>query len=431
MARDRPSASRVRAARARWVDGTRLFRIALAAAAYLVYAYVNQGRPAGLDYFVPLADAFLDGRLDIRAEPFLNELVPIAGTDRGYVVYPPMPAVLLLPAVALFGPELDQAGISILLGALNVYLASGVLARLGLRHETWLTLSLVFAFGSIVWYSAQAGTSWHFAHVSSLLLMLVAIRGTQVGWPLWAIGAAYAAAGLCRLPMLLAAPFFLAYLAYRVRTEDAADRAPFGWTRRPTPGARIGAVDVRSVVRDGLAFSLGPVLLLGAFAIYNAARFGSPTEAGYELIPGLLEEHQYRFGFFSVVNIPRNLYAMFLTPPRLVEPAPFLQPPLLGGMSLLLTSPIFLWAIRARRPSWFVVGCWATVIAILIPVLLHADPGGAQFGYRYAQDFYPFLLLLTAHGIGRNLSFEATLAAAIGFVVNAWGMWATAIQWFA
>jgi len=71
------------------------------------------------------------------------------------------------------------------------------------------------------------------------------------------------------------------------------------------------------------------------------------------------------------------------------------------------------------------------VAAILIPVLLHADPGGAQFGYRYAQDFYPFLLLLTAHGIGRLVSFEATVALAIGFIVNAWGMWATTVNWFA
>src|SRR5688500_931348 len=89
-------------------------RVALATVAYLVYAYVNQGRPAGLDYFVPLADALLHGRLAIPAESFLNELVPIPNTGTGYVVYPPMPAILLVPVVAVFGAEVDQAGISIL-----------------------------------------------------------------------------------------------------------------------------------------------------------------------------------------------------------------------------------------------------------------------------------------------------------------------------
>jgi hypothetical protein len=423
-------AKRLHRAIARRLRSVAWLRVALAALAYLVYAYINQGRPAGLDYFVPLADAFLHGGLAIPAEPFLNELVPIGDSGLGYVVYPPMPAVLLLPFVAAFGSSLDQAGISILLGATNVFLASGVLARLGLRREVWVVLSLAFAFGSIGWYSAQSGSSWHFAHVSATFFMLLAIRGTQVGWPLWAIGIAYGGAGLSRLPVFLSAPFFVAYLIHRVRT-DPGDARPFGWTRRITPLDQIGRFDVSRLVREGLVFSLGTALLLVPFLAYNLARFGSPTEAGYEMIPGLLDEYQYRFGFFSVVNVPRNLYALLLTPPRLVEQAPFLQPALLGGMSILLTTPVFLWAIRARSATWFVVGCWAAVAAILVPVLLHADPGGAQFGYRYAQDFYPFLLLLTAHGIGRTVGFEATLALAIGFVVNAWGMWATTVNWFA
>lgn len=428
MPNDDRYARRLQRALAGRLRGIAWVRVALAALAYLVYAWVNQGRPAGLDYFVPLADALLRGSLAIQAESFLNELVPIANTGMGYVVYPPMPAILLLPVVAVFGAEVDQAGISILLGAVNVYLASGVLVRLGLRREVWLVLSLAFAFGSIGWYSAQSGSSWHFAHVCATFFILLAIRGTQVGWPLWAIGIAYAAAGLSRLPVFLSAPFFLAYLIHLGRMGPAR---PFGWTRRTIERDRLGGFDMPALLRGGLTFSLGTVFLLVPFLAYNVARFGSPTEAGYNLIPGLLDEYQYRFGFFSVVNVPRNLYAMLLTPPRLVEQAPFLQPALLGGMSLLLTTPVFLWAVRSRSATWFVAGCWAAVIAILVPVLLHADPGGAQFGYRYAQDFYPFLLLLTAYGIGRLVGFEAAIALAIGFIVNAWGMWATSVTWFA
>jgi hypothetical protein len=428
MPNEHPRARRLRRALDARLRGIAWIRIALAALAYLVYAYVNQGRPAGLDYFVPLADAFLHGRLAIPAESFLNELVPI-GDGMGYVVYPPMPAVVLMPFVAAFGAGIDQAGISILLGALNVFLASGVLARLGLRREVWLALSLAFAFGSIGWYSAQSGSSWHFAHVCATFFMLLAIRGTQVDWPPWAIGIAYGAAGLSRLPVFLSAPFFVAYLVHRSRADSAG--RPFGWARRITDADRVGRFDAVALVRGGLVFSAGVALLLLPYFAYNVARFGAPMEAGYDMIPGLLDEYQYRFGFFSVVNVPRNLYALLLTPPRLVEQAPFLQPALLGGMSILLTTPVFVWAIRSRSASWFVVGCWAAVGAILLPVLLHADPGGAQFGYRYAQDFYPFLLLLTAHGIGRLVGFEATLALALGFIVNAWGMWATTVNWFA
>ena len=37
----------------------------------------------------------------------------------------------------------------------------------------------------------------------------------------------------------------------------------------------------------------------------------------------------------------------------------------------MLTSPIFLWAIRARRPDWFGLGAWLSIAVILIPNLTH------------------------------------------------------------
>ena len=64
-----------------------LFVLALA-----VYAWLNNGREAQLDYFVPLADAFLHGRLGLTEMPSnLNELVPFNGL--AFVVYPPMPEI--------------------------------------------------------------------------------------------------------------------------------------------------------------------------------------------------------------------------------------------------------------------------------------------------------------------------------------------------
>ena len=90
-----------------------------------------------------------------------------------------------------------------------------------------------------------------------------------------------------------------------------------------------------------------------------------------------------------------------------------------------------LWSIKARRPDWFGLGAWLAVGLILIPILLHADPGGAQFGFRYAQDFYPFLFLLTVRGLGGRIGFEAWLAIAIGLAVNLWGMGSTYFDWWA
>ena len=86
---------------------------------------------------------------------WLNEVVPVG--DLSYVVYPPAPALLVLPFVAAFGPEMNQAWPSIGFGALNVAIVSLILRRMGVERGPRVILSLVFAFGTITWYSAQAG----------------------------------------------------------------------------------------------------------------------------------------------------------------------------------------------------------------------------------------------------------------------------------
>jgi hypothetical protein len=407
--------------------GLSLLLFVLAAA---VYWFVNGDRRAANDYFVPLADAFLHGRLGVSdAPPWLNELVP-GPSGTWYVVYPPMPAVVLLPFVALVGPGLDQARISILLGALNVPLAWWVIQGMGVSWRRGAVFALVFGLGTIVWYSAQVGSSWHFAHVVAIAATLLAIRLAQLDAPPWVIGLVFAAAVLSRLPTALGVVFFGAYLADRAIRERDGRGGVFGALRGRGVVASLDLPWSR-IVRLGASFALGLALPVALYGVYNALRFGSPTEAGYALIPGLLEEYQYQSGFFSVVNVPRILYAMFLTTPVQVDGFPWVQPRVLGGLSIALTTPAFFWAIGARRRDWFTLGAWASVGLILVPTLLHADPGGAQFGFRYAQDVYPFLLLLMIHGMRGRVRFEAGLAIAFGLLVNVWGMGATYFGWFA
>jgi len=415
---------------ARGIDpGSLAVAIGLAVVAFLVYSLVNNDRPAKLDYFVPLADAFLHGRLGLLEEPpsgGYNELVAANGLL--HVVYPPMPAIVLVPFVAAFGPEMDQARVSILFGALNVALAWWVALSMGTRRSTALVLAIALGFGSITWYSAQAGTAWHIAHVLSLTFALAAIGAAVRGGPPVLIGLLVAAMGLCRLPMLLGAPFFLAYLVHRA-SQPAADPGGFGAPGDPARDA-IRNVSPRRLVALGAAFAVGLGGPLVLFLFYNTARFGSPLEMGYALIPGLLDEYQYRDGFFSVVNIPRKLYAMFLSAPVEVQGFPWIQSRPLGGLSILLTTPVFLWAILARHRDLFTLGAWTSVALIMVPVLLHADPGGVQFGFRYAQDIYPFLFVLVARALVSGIRLEAWLAVGVGMLVNTWGMGSAYFDWW-
>ena len=398
--------------------------------ALLVYYVVNHGRPATLDYFVPLADAFIHGQLGLDATySYLGEAV--LGPNGLYnVVYPPAPAVLLIPYVLVLGAGVEQVGVSILLGALNVALMSLILKEMGFARFMRVVLSLAFGFGTIVWFSAQAGTAWHLAHVVSIFFILLTILACQRNARTWVIGALFAGAVLSRLPLIAAEPFLLAYFAYRTQHEDEGDRTPFG---APSERDMIGWrwLNKDTYLRLVAPAAAGLSIPLALYVAYNWLRYGSILETGTAMIAGLPDSEIYRNGLFSVLAIPGNLAAMFLAVPTVVASFPFFQPPLLGSLSVILTTPLLLWAVRARSRDWFTIGCWVTLLLLLIPTLLREDPGGVQFGFRYAQDFYPFAFLLAARGLHGRIGPVAWVAIAIGFVVNIWGMGAAYFDWWA
>src|SRR5437588_203650 len=87
---------------------------------YIVYVITSPGNTP-YDYFTRLSSSFLQGKLYLTQNPpWLNELIPINGVF--YVVYPPMPAILAMPAVAIFGNGLSQTLFSIFVGSINVCL---------------------------------------------------------------------------------------------------------------------------------------------------------------------------------------------------------------------------------------------------------------------------------------------------------------------
>ena len=404
--------------------------IALFAFAFVVYTLVRHDRTAPYDYFVRLADAFLHGRLGLLDAPgTLNELVPVGGML--FVVYPPMPAVVLAPFVAIVGPGMDQGFVSILFGAFNVVLAWRIALRMAVTARVSLVLALVFGFGTIAWFSAQVGSAWHIAHVIAITFTFLAILVAQRDGPLWLIGALVGATALTRLPMMLEVVFFLAYIVDRAQRETTgAGLIAFGRIDVPGIPLRLRPFPTRRFLRLGAPFIATLAAFGMAFLAYDWARFGSPLETGYTLIPGVTQEWQYAQGLFSLYGIPRTLYAMFLENPAPITAFPWVQPRLLGGLSILLTTPLFLWSIRARAADWFTVGAWLAVGLTLVPILTHPDLGGNQFGFRYAQDIYPFLFLLTIRGLRGRLSFEAWIAIAVGVVVNVWGMGAAYFDWW-
>src|SRR6185437_11286350 len=194
----------------------------------------------------------------------LGDITPFAG--RYYVSFPPMPAVLLLPFVAIAGPGFDDRLFSFALGGVNVGLAYLLTRRLShpgfagpgvpLGRLEALTGALLLGFGSVHFYAVAAGTVWYLAHVVCVLfLLLYLLECAGQGRPVVA-GVALACAFLARAPALLGA---LCWLTMALRQ----------------PGG------VRALAAQVFPFAM-PLALAGAFLLWqNQVRFGSPADFGY------------------------------------------------------------------------------------------------------------------------------------------------------
>jgi hypothetical protein len=140
---------------------------------------------------------------------------------------------------------------------------------------------------------------------------------------------------------------------------------------------------------------------------YNAARFGSPFESGPGLIPSGVAGASFGSASPSMASIPA---------------------PLVGPLSIVLTTPVFLWAFLARRPDWFGIGAWTSIVLTLVLIVVSGQAGAQGFGYPAALAFYPFLFILAVRGFGLRVSWQASVAMGIGLAVNAYGMAVVALH---
>lgn len=444
------------------------------------------------DHFEWQAEAFLEGRTAIRypvesqgdspGNAFFNDVRPVPsddGVSRGDTPFPPLPAILLLPFVALWGHDADGQFIFAVVGAVDVGIAWWMLGRLPIRPWVRLATTVFLAFGTVLWYAAQLGTTWYQAHVLA------------VGLALLSVGVA-----------LRADPNAAIDKEDRRQTEEAAD---------PRPGSRLGSlgglsrsvragVDGRQFlagllfglactarltvlfaapfflfvggggtwVRRGFSAGLGAAIPVGALLLYNLVSTGHVLHPGYQFL------YEQEAGFYTTLGynlswgiedpryIPQNLGIMLFSAPAIL---PDIYPAGLGGgqalcvdpgamrglfdlecplalprdtgMSLVLTSPAYLLALPILRRygrNRVVTGAALAILIVAFINVMHFSQGWVQFGYRFSLDFVPWALLLVAIGMER-LRTSIGIAVAVGLVVlsivvNAWGVaWGNLLGW--
>ncbi len=478
---------------------TWLVGLLLVLGALVVYAVSNPVHSNVYNHFVWQADAFLHGRAwfpypvypggPLPENWYFQDVYPLIGADgsfdgRALLPFPPLPALVLMPFVALWGLATDQETVAIVLGVAGVGLAWWMLGGLRLRTTVRALTVGVLATGTVWWWAVAVGSTWYLAHLVATDLALLAVgvalrhdpgaagrrseedrpgvrdpsdgatpMATDRSWPArlraatWPLNRSQVLAGFllglavtARLPLILAAPFLILVGG------------------GGTPLRRLASAGVGGVV---------PVVALLAYTFLTT---GSLIHPGYDYQYRLEVQGYPALGYsadWSVEDpryIPRNLGIMFGTYPAV---APDVLPNTLGiyedvpvctqpdarrslfnvdcplavpidlGTSLPLSAPglfLALLAFRSRGRSRLALGGALAVVMIATFNLAHFSQGWVQWGYRFSLDFLPFLLPLVALGAARPLDGRPRLLAflllVVGALVNLWGVtWGQILAW--
>lgn len=366
--------------------------------------------PSAAPHFAYQAEAWLQGQLHLaQPPPNLNDWARVG--ERWYVSFPPGPALLMLPGVALLGLDFPDVAFTVLLAALNVVLVFRVLERLREAGESRRTraedaaLALLFAFGTVNFSCSIRGEVWFTAEVlgvtATCLYLLAAHRARH---PFLA-GLAWSFAGITRTPLLFSGIFFALEVIAGGGELGARWRARATWTDPER-------------WRKAALFAAGAVPLLALAAALNQARFGSPLDFGHaHLWNNRVNADVRRWGLFSLHYLEKQLHAAFTRLPHLQGGRLVYDP---DGMSLFLTTPLFAFLLWPReRPRLHRI-LWLTVAATALPGFLYQNTGYVQFGYRFSLDYTPHLFALLALG-GRPFDGKFVAAGLAGVAVNTWG----------
>ncbi len=396
--------------------------------------------PPGVDnaHYFYLAQNLVQGKLSVDNIPsYYPDLV----TWQGHTFLPlgPLPGVLLIPFLPLFLLGVQLVWVGYLFTALNVWLFYRVLGQVGVSDEARKWALLLFFGGTAYLSIAVIGSSYFFAHITTLTFMLAAITEALGKRRPIVIGLLLGLAAMVRLTAIFSLPFFL-WLLWRPK-EDTVEAA-IQTSDRDTlskQGAKTNQAQRFLLGAVGLLIGLvGPLLILG---LYNYLRFGSFLESGYNLaILGYTPLREAReYGLFSLVHIPKNLVMMLFQGPL---PYPSQNAPILlfpymvpspWGMGLLYTSPALLYAFRNKVKDTVTRAAILGAVFGMLPIITYYGVGWIQFGFRYALDFLPFVLILAARGFSYSMSRFSKGLVLAGVAVCLWGstfllIWINAIK---
>ncbi|MDP9033312.1 MAG: hypothetical protein M3O50_00770 [Myxococcota bacterium] len=417
-------------------------RLVIAAAIYLVSTSVFATLAGStrllehtpFNHYALLADAWLHGRQDLAGGPpayaMNNDFAEYKG--KTYISFPPFPAALMVPFVKLSGSAENFRD-----GQFVVWLAGFAPAFLFLALEKLrrtarserseaedIALSLLFAFGTVYFFTAVEGTVWFAALVvASALSALFVLCSLDAEKPLVA-GAMIGLLWLTRPHAVLMSVLFgieALRVSVRPRLASIANSKP---RTLDLIHDALSRVDGWLLMRRCALFA-GPIVCALAIVTWmNWTRYGraTPVYFDHEFLNVGWHARIVRWGMFHYHYLAKNLGIMLTSLPWLPAKgeaalgAPFKINE--HGLALWFTTPLYFWllwpkAIEGRRQrKWFYV---AVAVSAALPAmmdLLYQNSGWRQFGYRFSNDYAVLLFVLLAVGV-RKMRSVAFVAASI------------------
>ncbi len=335
-------------------------------------------------------------------------------TTLRFVSFPPFPALMMLPFVAIWKLAFNDVVFNCIWAALNPVLLFGLLRSLAQRKystrslgdDLWLTA--LFGVGSVYYYSSVVGQVWYSAHLVGVTCVLVFAWSALDARRPWLAGLAIGLAYCCRPSLAFIFPFFV----------FEAVRAAGGW---PDLWSKLKARTLPAGLVGTLAqFGAPAAGILALVLLYNYAHFGGLTlDFGHTYLNISWTERIERFGLFNYHFVSRNLACALVLMPKILAAAPYVKVSQ-HGMSLLITSPNLGYLVAPAEKSVLSRGLWWTVLLTALPSLLYQNSGYQQFGYRFSLDYMVFLVMLLAVR-GRPMTglWKTLVVVAIG--VNLFG----------
>jgi hypothetical protein len=395
-----------------WRDGLARYRVdlilfAVSLAAYALSSGGLLAHQSLAPHFVYQAEAFLHGQLALTTRPpNINDWVLQDG--RWYVSFPPFPAVLMMPFVAIYGLAFNDVAFTLFFAAANVALLYRLLRRVQPARAEWehATFALIFGFGTLAWSCGIRGEVWYTAETIGVTLTLLYLHLSLEGRHPLLAGLAVACASISRTPLAFSAVFFLfEALSPDGPVDRAKLRDPARWKKAlPRMVPYVAAI----------------VAVAIPMAWANHVRFGSFSEFGHShLYANRVNQQIQQYGLFHYSYLERNLHAAFTRLPEIQ-----FHPLRFGfsgdGMSLFVTTPLLLYLLWPRERPRLHRTLWLTAALVAVPGFFYQNSGWFQFGFRFSLDYTPYLVLLLALG-ARPFTRLYWLAALGGVLVNAWG----------